>query len=189
MSGSTSEQAGPSRVAPPPPGLARVALIGFMAAGKSTTGSALAELWRWDFLDFDREIEIRHGVSVSEFFARFGEARFREAEAELTRDVAALTGVILAPGGGWITQPGLLDLLGPETLVVWLRITPEEAVRRSRTAPQHRPLLDGPDPLAIAEQLIADREPLYRLADFAVDVDGREPSEIAAEIADRAEAD
>lgn len=163
--------------------MTRVVLVGFMAAGKSTVGQRLAELLGWSFLDFDEEIERRSGSSIPEIFRQRGEAEFRRLERELTEQVAGLERVVLAPGGGWITQPDLLDYFGAETLVVWLRISPEETVRRAQRAPTHRPLLAGPDPLAQARMMMREREPLYRLADVVIDVDGRDPDDVAHEIA------
>lgn len=162
----------------------RVILIGFMAAGKSTIGRLLAERLGWIFIDFDEEIERRTGLPIPEIFRCFGEGEFRAIEAAITREVAEVEEAVLAPGGGWITQPELLDYFGPETLVVWLRISPEEAVRRAERTLTHRPLLAAAaDPLVTATLLVQEREPLYRLADVAVDVDGRDAPDIAMEIA------
>lgn len=159
-------------------------LVGFMAAGKSTIGRRLASLLGWDFVDFDREIERRTGRSIPEIFRHEGAVAFRALEAELTDELAGLEHVVLAPGGGWITQPELLERLGPGTVVVWLRISPEEAVRRARRDAVHRPLLAGPDPLARARALILEREPLYEMADLMVDVDRRSPDQVALDIAE-----
>ncbi|MBI4544485.1 MAG: shikimate kinase [Gemmatimonadetes bacterium] len=163
----------------------RVVLLGFMASGKSTVGRRLARLLHWDFVDFDAEIERRTGLTIAEIFQQFGEAGFRALEAELTAELAGSQQVVLAPGGGWITQPDLLERLAPHSLVLWLRISPEEALRRARRAATHRPLLAGPQPLRRARALLARREPLYRLADWTIDVDGRRPDQIAREIAAR----
>ena len=161
----------------------RIVLVGFMASGKSTVGRRLADRLGWDFVDFDEEIERRSGLTVGEIFRRFGEPAFRQMEGELTREFGGLERAVLAPGGGWITQPGAIERLAPGSLVVWLRVSPEEAVRRALRAPTHRPLLAGPDPLRRARLLLADREPFYRRADVVVDVDGRDPDDVAAEIA------
>jgi len=159
-------------------------LVGFMASGKTTVGARLAEMLGWTALDFDEEIERRTGLTVPEIFRRLGEREFRRLEAELTREVAHLENVVLTPGGGWITQPGLLDVFDADTLVVWLRVSPEEAVRRASRTLTHRPLLAGPDPLATAIRLIEQRTPLYRLADVSIDVDGRDADDVAREIAE-----
>lgn len=165
--------------------ITRVILIGFMASGKTTIGRLLAERLGWDFLDFDEEIERRTGTPIPEIFRLHGEAEFRAMERALTEEVTRLEGIVLSPGGGWITQPDLLDEFGPETLVVWLRVSPEAAVERALQTLTHRPLLaSAPDPLKRARFLIQEREPLYQLADVAVDVDGRSAEDVVAEIAE-----
>ena len=62
-----------------------LALTGFMAAGKSTAGRALATMLNWRFVDLDCEIERRAGQSIREIFSLHGEDRFRELEAEALR--------------------------------------------------------------------------------------------------------
>ena len=162
----------------------RVVLLGFMAAGKTETGAALARLLGWTHVDLDHEIERRAVMRVADIFATHGEARFREMETEATRDVAARSGVVLSPGGGWITRARNLEILGAETLSVWLKVSPEEAVRRAGATPGERPLLAGPDPLAAARRLLEAREPLYAAAGLHVSTEGRTPAEVADIIAD-----
>jgi len=160
----------------------RIVLAGMMCSGKSAVGAALAELLGWSHLDLDAEIERAAGRSVREIFAAEGEAAFRRMEAEATRRVGGRSGVVLSPGGGWMTNPALLDSLGPGTLCVWLQVSPEEAVRRSAAAPGERPLLAGPDPLAAVRRLLAEREPFYARAHLALPTDGRTVGGTAREI-------
>ncbi len=161
-------------------------LVGFMAAGKTTIGRRLADRLGWRFVDFDPEIEARTGLTVPEIFRREGEPRFRSLEAELTTELAGEMDVVLAPGGGWMAQPGLLDLVRPDSIVVWLRVTSEEAVRRAVRDDVVRPLLAGEaDPLAAAHRLLASREAQYARADWVLDVDGRDPDDVAGELAER----
>ena len=160
----------------------RVLLLGFMAAGKTTVGELLGDALRWRFLDGDAELVRRSGVSVAEWFRRFGEAAFREEEARVTTELCALDEVVLAPGGGWAVREGALAALPPGTAVVWLRVSPEEAVRRACADSEIRPLLAGEDPVGTAKRLVAAREPWYRRADHVIDVDGRTAAEVASEI-------
>src|SRR5579864_9418816 len=90
-----------------------VALTGFMGAGKTTVGRALADLLKWRFVDLDSEIESRYGQSIPEIFAARGERRFRELEAEALRSVLEQpTGpAVIALGGGTFVQPENADLL------------------------------------------------------------------------------
>ncbi len=157
-----------------------------MGAGKTTVGRALADVLSWRFVDFDPEIEARTGLTIPEIFREVGEVRFRALEAELTVEMAGEEEVVLAPGGGWITQPGLLDRLRSGAVVVWLRVSAREAVRRLESDDTARPLLDDErDPLAAARRLLASREAHYARADWVVDVDGRDPADIVDELAER----
>ena len=160
----------------------RVVLLGYMTSGKSSVGQALARRLEWEFLDFDVEIEHRAGATVKEVIAAEGEERFREMEAALTAEIADRPGMVLAPGGGWITRPEQLDVLGSRTLSVWLRVSVDETVRRLREDSIDRPFRDHPDPRAMIAQMLAEREPLYRLADVSVPAEGRSVEDVAFEI-------
>ena len=171
-------RAGPSRE----PRLERVVLLGYMCSGKSTVGEALARRLEWSYLDFDVEIERREERPVKEIIAAEGEETFREMEAALTQEAAESTLLVLAPGGGWIKRPELLDRLGPGTLSVWLQVSPEETIRRLREDSIDRPFRDHPDPAERIAEMVAEREPLYRRADVAIPTDARSAESIAFEI-------
>jgi shikimate kinase len=162
--------------------LQRIVLLGFMCSGKSSVADSLARRLDWRYLDFDVEIERREGRSVAAIIDGQGEEYFRSLEAALTEEVAQVPRIVLAPGGGWITQPGLLELLRPGTLAVWLRVSPEETVRRLFSDDIDRPLRDHPEPEVPIREMLAEREPLYRLADLTVPGDGRSVEEVAFEI-------
>lgn len=162
----------------------RIVLVGMMCSGKSAVGAALAERLGWAHVDLDREIERVAGRPIREIFAADGEAAFRRMEAEATARIARRAHVVLSPGGGWITNPDLLDALGPGTLCVWLQVSPEEAVRRSTAAPGERPLLAGPDPLGAVRRLLADRERFYARAHLVLPTDGRSVEDAAGDIHD-----
>jgi len=161
----------------------RVLLVGFMGAGKSTVGPLLARSLTWDFVDVDTELVRRSGVSVAGFFRAYGEPAFRREEARLTAELCARERLVLAPGGGWITGEGARASLPAGSAVVWLRVSPEEAVRRVLVAGDVRPLLEGGDPLGAARRLLSAREGAYAQADFTIAVDGRSPAELTIDIA------
>lgn len=123
------------------------------------------------FLDFDQEIERREGCSIAELFRIKGEPTFRALEFELTRELAGTAGMVLAPGGGWITVPGALELLRPPGVLVYLRASPEVVLERMGRSSSLRPLLSAPDSLAELRRLLAKREARYLLADHVVDVE------------------
>jgi shikimate kinase len=160
----------------------RVVLLGFTASGKSTVGAALARRLEWRFVDFDIEIERREGRRIAEVVESVGDAGLRSREADLTADLADVRRVVLAPGGGWITNPALLASLGPGTFSVWLFASAAETVRRVRADPMDHPIRDRTDAIPFIERMLAEREPLYRLADLTVPVDGRSVETIAFEV-------
>jgi shikimate kinase len=117
-------------------------------------------------------------------FQQDGETAFRAMEARLTVELSSLTQTVLATGGGWAAQPGLIEALPPGSAVVWLRVSPEEALRRLRDSPGQRPLLAGPDPLGALLALAEQRTHRYALADRTIDVDARSAAAVAEEISE-----
>lgn len=105
-------------------------------------------------------------------------------EARLTEALSSLPQLVLAPGAGWAAQPGHLDGLPAGTAVIWLRVSPDEALRRLGGSPERRPLLTGSDPAAALQRLAEQRTPHYERADFVIDVDGRSVDDIARTISE-----
>ena len=157
-----------------------------MAAGKSTAGRALASSLRWRFVDLDCEIETRTGQSIPELFARHGEERFRQIEAEILHAVleAAEASTVMALGGGTFAHPGNAALLREcRAHVVFLEVSTEELLRRCREAGVNgRPLVRDEESFS---RLYAKRLPLYRTADLEIAAEGKSPEAIAQEIAER----
>ena len=160
----------------------RIVLMGFMCSGKSTVGAALARRLEWGFLDFDVEIERREGSTIASIIQGAGEEYFRAAEAALTREVSGAPALVLAPGGGWVTQPGLFEGIRPGTFSVWLSAAVEETVRRLREDSIDRPFRDHPDPGGMIAAMMAERERLLDRADLKIPVDGRTVEQTAFEI-------
>lgn len=160
-----------------------VILVGFMAAGKTAVGREVARRTGWRLVDVDAEVEARTGATVPELFATRGEAWFRQAEDDLTREALDRREVVVVPGGGWAAIPGRLEGLPSGVLSVWLRVSPETAVARAAVEGDTRPLLRGPEPpLDRARALLADREPHYARAGLHLDTEGRLPLEVADQI-------
>ena len=143
-------------------------------SGKSTVGRHLARRLRMRFVDSDSEIEARIGTSIREWFARHGEAAFRDLEQDVIEELCALEGVVLATGGGAVLRPSNRDALHSRSHVLYLRSTPEEIFRRLRHD-THRPLLQVDDPLSRLRELFRERDPLYRRTAHFV-IEGARPS-------------
>ena len=162
--------------------LERIVLLGAMGAGKSTVGERLAARLGWRHVDLDREIERRRGLTVAEIFQREGERAFRAWEVALTLEWLAQPYVVLSPGGGWVTNPGLMERLGPHTLTVWLQASPKALWERLQEDWGTRPLLQTPRPLETLTQLLSEREPAYRRAQVTVRTDSRTIDEVVDEV-------
>lgn len=163
-SGSAAEQAahGASGTVP------HVILVGISGAGKSSAGRAAAALLGRPFLDLDAEIERREHATVGELFASRGEPWFREQERALTEELRKEEGFLLSPGGGWVTNPGCVELLCPPAERIYLKVRPEAALARMSGELTSRPLLQRPDPLAELRRILTAREPLYLQSNHTV---------------------
>ena len=153
------------------PSRPHVILVGLPGSGKSTVGRQVAAQLGRTFLDFDLEIERREGKSISGIFAEQGEAYFRARELALTKELQQVGNMILAPGGGWITNPDVVGLLRPPGRLIYLRVQPGTALTRLGTRRALRPLLSRPDPGAELERLYEQRRAAYETADCVVDTE------------------
>jgi shikimate kinase len=162
---------------------AHLVLVGIPGAGKSTVGRELARRLEWPFVDLDDDIIARAGLSVREIFAAYGEQRFRALEREATERLAQnASPMVIAPGGGWIAVPGLVELLRPPSRLVWMRISPARALDRLGPDVASRPLLAGSDPLAALTALAAARETFYLQADHTLSVESMTLDEVVRAI-------
>ncbi len=160
----------------------RILLVGFMGSGKSTVGRLLARELGWSFRDLDREVEFRVGRTIPEIFREQGEEAFRELEHREATRLLDQDRVVLAPGGGWAARPGRLESLGPDTLTIWLRVSPEEVLARTGSEGDARPLLAVSDRDGRVRELLAAREPFYRQAAWWVETGSRGPRDVVRSI-------
>jgi shikimate kinase len=153
-------------------------LVGLPGAGKSTVGRIVAERLGKTFLDFDHEIERRQGKTIAEIFGEKGEGHFRQLERELTEELRLMGNMILAPGGGWVSNPEVIRLIRPPALLVYLRVRPETALKRLGSERSTRPLLMRPDPLGELRRLLDARKKAYESADHVIEAELLDPEEV-----------
>jgi shikimate kinase len=166
--------------------LSHIVLVGLPGSGKTTVGRAAAKLAGKPFLDFDEEIVSRQGMSVAEFFAARGEPAFRALERQLTEELVGRPNAVVSPGGGWIATPGVVEIIRPPARLIYLRVSPETALKRLGADTDTRPLLAGRNPLADLSGLLARRREFYEDADAVIDTELVDIQEVIRMVADEA---
>ena len=159
----------------------RIFLVGFMGAGKSSVGAAVADRLGLRFVDLDEEIGKRLGTTIAEIFAGRGEAVFRAAEHDELARCADLDDVVVATGGGAFCSESNRDIIHRSGGVsVFLDVPWEEL--RTRLVRDHfdRPMYDD---TGQAQRLFEERLQHYQRANLKVSLDGKEaPVEVAGRV-------
>jgi len=159
-----------------------VALTGFMGVGKSHIGRELARALMLHFIDLDRYIEREMGLSVADIFHHLGEPAFRQLEAEAVSELTQKDYLVLSLGGGTFVNPENRQKLLQRGPVVALWASPTTILERISRRPGQRPILDQPDPFQRIQQLLSEREAIYRQAPLHVSTDGRRIPDVVEEI-------
>lgn len=159
-----------------------VFLIGFMGAGKTSAGKALARRLSWKFFDLDDLIEQNEQASVPAIFSCVGESGFRQIESAALRQLLEMNhqNSIIALGGGTFVQSQNRDLLAEAGAITILLDAPvEELARRCEAEAGRRPLAQDKEKF---NQLFATRREAYKLARFRIETAGKTIEEVAGEI-------
>jgi shikimate kinase len=169
-------------------GLRSVVLVGMMGAGKSSIGRRLAARLAIPFADADTEIETAAGMSIPDIFSSYGEAHFRAGEARVIARLLEGGPQVLATGGGAFMNADTRAAIARHGVSIWLRAEFDVLMRRIKRR-QDRPLLHTEDPAETVRALVAERYPVYGLADITIqsrDVPHEKiVDEIVAELATR----
>jgi len=160
-----------------------VVLVGMMGVGKSSIGRRLATRLGIPFVDADAEIEKAAGMSISDIFARDGEAYFRSGEARVIARLLDSGPQVLATGGGAFMNEATRAAIKTKGVSIWLSAEFDVLMRRIAKRKNERPMLQTDDPEETLRQLIAVRDPVYALADLTVQSREVPHDSIVAEIA------
>ena len=162
-----------------------IALIGLRGAGKSTLGKMLAKKIGWKFVELNKEIEAQNGLSVAEIIALYGQEGFRRMEqAALGQLLARKELMVLATGGGIVSEPLTFDLILSSFYTIWLKAEPDEHMARVRGQGDLRPMADDRSAMAELRTILLSREPLYARASAVVDTAGISVDAAAARLID-----
>jgi shikimate kinase len=145
-----------------------IVLVGMMGVGKSSIGRRLAARLGVPFVDADAEIEKAAGMSITDIFARHGEADFRSGEARVIARLLDGGPQVLATGGGAVMNVDTRAAIKAKGVSIWLSAELDVLMRRINKRKNDRPMLQTADPAATLRELLAAREPAYALADLTV---------------------
>lgn len=151
----------------------RIILIGYMGAGKTTMGKALAKELGLMFYDLDWYIETRRHKTVGQIFGEVGEGGFRTIERNMLHEVAEFEDVVVSCGGGTPCFFDNMEYMNQQGHVVYLKCTPEVLCGHLAMSRHDRPLLRGKsrdELLEFITQQLAQREAYYRQARYTLDV-------------------
>ena len=150
-----------------------------MGVGKSSIGRRLAHTLGMPFRDADHEIEAAAGHSISEIFAKYGEAAFRDGERKVIARLLDAQPHVLATGGGAFNDPETRRLIRAKAVSIWLKADLEVLAARVGKR-ETRPLLIGKEPMEVLRAQAADRYPAFLEADITIET-GERPHHVAVD--------
>ncbi|MFQ3565569.1 MAG: shikimate kinase [Aggregatilineales bacterium] len=155
-----------------------IVITGFMGTGKTTVGKQVAVRLGRRFVDTDALIAKRAGMSIARIFAEQGEPAFRALEGALVRELACLSRLVIATGGGTLVDAENRERMLESSFVVCLQAAPETIAARLRQN-NNRPLA------ANWQQLLEARAPAYAAIPEQIDTEGKTADQVAEEIIER----
>jgi shikimate kinase len=161
-----------------------IVLIGLMGSGKSTIGRTIAKKIGRRFVDTDRLIERKSGQTVAEIFNSGGEDIFRKLEKDAIKRVSQYIGIVVATGGGAIKDEENFRALKESGWIIALYASPETLYKRIEGKRIRPLLLQAEDPIKALENIYEERKGVYAKADFQINTDNKDITEISDEIID-----
>lgn len=152
----------------------RIILIGYMGAGKTTLGKALAQATNLQFIDLDWYIEERFHTSIQQIFDDKGESGFRDIERRMLHEVAEFEDVIISCGGGTPCYFDNIDYMNQQGDTIYLKATPETLKAHLLMGKNKRPLIQGKSPeelIGFISESLSKRAMFYEKARHTIDID------------------
>ena len=161
-----------------------IILLGYMGAGKTTIGHALAKELGCRFYDLDWYIEMRFRKKIPEIFQERGEEGFREIEHNMLHEVAEFENIVLSCGGGTPCFYDNMEYMNSICTTIYLKASPEVLAAHLKMGKVIRPLIQGKSPEELTtfiRESLKEREPFYLNAKYILDIDLLETREKVGE--------
>ncbi len=158
-----------------------VFLVGFMGCGKTTLGRKLAKYLDYAFIDLDHQLEAKVGVTIAEYFAKFGEGSFRKLESEVLKTTVYPANAIVSTGGGLPCFFDNMDWMNRRGKTIYIQLSPKTLADRLEHEKHKRPVLNGrteDELIAFIEQKLQERDPVYTQANIIASGIGITPEKV-----------
>ena len=152
----------------------RICLLGLRGAGKSTLGRLVADRLGMRFVELNREIENSAGMQVGDIISLYGQDGYRQLEnSELNKVIDDHQRVMLAVGGGIVSEASTYSNLLGHFHTVWVKASPQEHMSRVREQGDERPMEGNPKAMEQLKMILRARERLYERASVTLDTSGK----------------
>ena len=139
-------------------------LIGYMGAGKSAVGRALARKYGLEHIDLDWRIEQRFHQKISDMFATIGEEGFRRRERNMLHEVMGMEDVVVSVGGGTPCFFDNMEQMNAEGHTIYLQCSVGVLVERIMRSQNKRPIVANKTKEELMDFVVkhlAEREVFY----------------------------
>ena len=154
--------------------------LGMMGSGKSSIGSLVAKKLNLEFIDIDKEIEKKIGISIKEIFKNKGEDFFRELEEKITLNKLKLNSVVISLGGGAFMNQQIRKEVLKKHISFWLNWNNQILLNRIRNSVKRPMAYKSSDDKLI--EMINQRSGLYSKALYEIKCDNLSKNEIVKKI-------
>jgi shikimate kinase len=152
-------------------GFGLIFLIGFMGCGKTTLGRKLASQLGYEFMDLDHILEAQTGITIAEYFSKFGEEAFRKLESEVLKQTPYPANAVVSTGGGLPCFFDNMDWMNAHGKTIYIKLSPKTLADRLENEKDKRPVLHdhGDNLVAFIESKLNERDKFYNHASIIAD--------------------
>ena len=152
-------------------------LTGMMGVGKSTIGKNLAKKLKYKFIDIDKLIEIKEGMSINFIFKNKSESYFRKIESDLTLLELKKKNSIISLGGGAFLNNSIRKKVKRSAISFWLDVDIDILIKRLKKT-EKRPLLYKKNLNETVKKIYFERKKIYNEADYRIKCESLKSNDI-----------